>query len=201
MISERLKKQIQFMLEVDKLKNIYRQTYVLNENRKENDSEHSWHLALIAMLLAEHANQPVDMLHVIKMVLIHDIVEIDAGDTYCYDTEGYKTKADREEKAARRIFGMLPDDQKNEFYGLWREFEDGTSFDAKFAAMLDRMQPMLLNYANNGAAWQEHKVSKNQVSERNIPYFSVSDPLAELITSVIEDAANRGLLKNDQFSF
>lgn len=185
------------MLEVDKLKSIYRQTYVLNEKRKENDSEHSWHLALIAMLLAEHANQPVDVLHVIKMVLIHDIVEIDAGDTYCYDTEGYKTKSDREEKAARRIFGMLPDDQKNEFYGLWREFEDGTSFEAKFAAMLDRMQPMLLNYANNGAAWQEHEVSKNQVAERNIPYFTISDPLAELITSVIEDAANRGFLKNN----
>lgn len=195
MISERLKKQIQFMLEVDKLKNIYRQTYVLNENRKENDSEHSWHLALLAMLLAEHANQPVDVLHVMKMVLIHDIVEIDAGDTYCYDTEGYKTKAAREEKAAQRIFGILPEDQKNEFYQLWREFEDGTSFDAKFAAMLDRMQPMLLNYANNGIAWQEHGVSKNQVAERNIPYFSVSDSLGELISAVIEDAANRGLLK------
>lgn len=195
MISERLKKQIQFMLEVDKLKNIYRQTYVLNENRKENDSEHSWHLALLAMLLAEHANQPVDVLHVMKMVLIHDIVEIDAGDTYCYDTEGYKTKVAREEKAAQRIFGILPEDQKNEFYQLWREFEDGTSFDAKFAAMLDRMQPMLLNYANNGIAWQEHGVSKNQVAERNIPYFSVSDSLGELISAVIEDAANHGLLK------
>lgn len=120
MITERLKKQMEFMLEIDKLKNIYRQTYVLGEERKENDAEHSWHIAVLAFMLAEYSNKPIDVLRVIKMVLLHDIVEIDAGDTYCYDTEGYKTKADREEKAAKRIFGLLPDDQSEEFtdYGV-----------------------------------------------------------------------------------
>ncbi len=117
-MNDRLKKQVEFMLELDKMKNLYRQTYVLHEDRKENDAEHSWHLAILAMLMAEHANKPVDAVKIIKMVLIHDVVEIDAGDTYCYDTEGCKTKADREEKAAQRIFGLLPDDQKKEFYDL-----------------------------------------------------------------------------------
>ena len=123
-MNDRLRKQVEFMLELDKMKNLYRQTYVLHEDRKENDAEHSWHLAVLAMLMAEHSNKPVDAVRVMKMVLIHDVVEIDAGDTYCYDTEGYKTKADREEKAAQRIFGLLPEDQKKEFYDLWREFED-----------------------------------------------------------------------------
>lgn len=146
MISERLRKQIEFMLEIDKIKNIYRQTYVLHEDRKENDAEHSWHLAILAFLLAEYANEPIDVMHVMKMVLVHDIVEIDAGDTYCYDAEGSKTKAIREEKAAERIFGLLPDDQKQEFYALWREFEDNITNNAKFANILDRIQPLLLNY-------------------------------------------------------
>ena len=115
---ERLQKQINFMLEVDKLKNIYRQTYVLHENRTENDAEHSWHLALLAFLLSEYSNEPIDVLRTIKMVLIHDIVEIDAGDTYCYDEEGYKDKSERETKAAERIFGILPHDQKNEMYNF-----------------------------------------------------------------------------------
>ena len=114
-ISERLEKQIKFMLELDKLKNIYRQSYVLNEDRKENDSEHSWHLAVMAFLLAEYSNKPVDVLHVMKMVLVHDVVEIDAGDTYCYDTEGYKSKAEREEKAAQRIFGICPMTREKNF--------------------------------------------------------------------------------------
>ena len=119
-MNDRIKKQLDFMLELDKMKNLYRQTYVLHEDRKENDAEHSWHLAILAMLLSEYAAQPVDVLHVMKMVLIHDVVEIDAGDTYCYDAEGYKSKADREEKAAQSIFGLLPDDQREEFYTLWR---------------------------------------------------------------------------------
>jgi putative hydrolase of HD superfamily len=197
MISERLKKQMEFMLEIDKLKNIYRQTYVLGENRKENDAEHSWHIAVMAFLLAEHANTPIDTLKVIKMVLLHDIVEIDAGDTYCYDAEGYKTKAQREEKAARRIFGLLPDNQSEEFYNLWREFEDCTTNDAKFAAVLDRMQPLTLNYCKNGVSWQEHGVYKYQVEKRNETSGDSSAALGELIQAILDDAEAKGWLKSE----
>ena len=193
-MNDRLKKQVEFMLELDKMKNLYRQTYVLHEDRKENDAEHSWHLAILAMLMAEHANKPVDAVKIIKMVLIHDVVEIDAGDTYCYDTEGCKTKADREEKAAQRIFGLLPDDQKKEFYDLWREFEDSETDDARFAAVLDRVQPLLLNYTKGGISWKEHGIAKEQVMGRNKEYFGESE-IAELIVSVIEDAYDKGWLK------
>ena len=194
-MNDRIKKQLDFMLELDKMKNLYRQTYVLHEDRKENDAEHSWHLAILAMLLSEYAAQPVDVLHVMKMVLIHDVVEIDAGDTYCYDEEGYKSKADREEKAAQRIFGLLPDDQRGEFYTLWREFEDSETNDARFAAMLDRLQPIMLNYTKGGRSWQEHGIHKEQVLARNLPYLSESEQLADVIRSVIDDAAEKGWLK------
>ncbi|MBQ1518250.1 MAG: HD domain-containing protein [Ruminococcus sp.] len=194
-MNDRLKKQIEFMLELDKMKNIYRQTYVLHEDRKENDAEHSWHLAILAFILAEHSNKPVDVAKVMKMVLIHDVVEIDAGDTYCYDSEGYKTKADREERAAQRIFGLLPEDQKVEMYRLWREFEDSVTDDARFAAVLDRIQPLLLNYTKSGISWKEHDVFKEQVISRNKAYFDVSDDIAELIISIIDDAHSNGWLK------
>jgi len=194
-MNDRIKKQLDFMLELDKMKNLYRQTYVLHEDRKENDAEHSWHLAILAMLLSEYAAQPVDVLHVMKMVLIHDVVEIDAGDTYCYDSEGYKSKADREEKAAQRIFGLLPDDQREEFYTLWREFEDSETNDARFAAMLDRLQPIMLNYTKGGRSWQEHGIHKEQVLARNLPYLYESEQLADVIRSVIDDAAEKGWLK------
>ena len=194
-MNDRLKKQVEFMLELDKMKNLYRQTYVLHEDRKENDAEHSWHLAVLAMLMAEHSNKPVDVTRVMKMVLIHDVVEIDAGDTYCYDTEGNKTKAEREEKAAQRIFGLLPDDQKDEFYGLWREFEDSETDDARFAAVLDRVQPLLLNYTKGGISWKEHGIAKEQVLKRNSEYLGESDNIAELIVSLIEDAKDKGWLK------
>ena len=195
MDTDRLKKQINFMLELDKMKNLYRQTYVLHEDRKENDAEHSWHLGIMAFLLAEHSDIPVNTEKVIKMVLIHDIVEIDAGDTYCYDNEGYKTKAEREEKAAQRIFGLLPDDQKKEFYDLWREFEDSLTPEANFAAALDRLQPLLLNYTKGGISWAEHGVHKEQVIARNTEVKNISHSIAELISSVINDAADKGYLK------
>jgi putative hydrolase of HD superfamily len=130
-----------------------------------------------------------------KMVLLHDVIEIDAGDTYCYDTEGYKSKAEREEKAARRIFGLLPDDQRDEFYALWREFEDSETADARFAAVLDRIQPLMLNYTKGGISWQEHGIAKEQVLNRNKEYFSSSDKLADVIKSVINDAHEKGWLK------
>lgn len=194
-MNERLKKQLDFMLELDKMKNIYRQTYVLHEDRKENDAEHSWHLAILAFMLEEYAAEPIDTLKVIKMVLLHDVVEIDAGDTYLYDEEGYKSKAEREEKAAQRIFGLLPDDQRDDYYALWREFEDDITYESRFASILDRMQPLLLNYTKGGIAWKEHGVHKEQVLSRNRPYFDASHELAEVIESVIEDAAAKGWLK------
>ena len=194
-MKERLKKQISFMLELDKMKNLYRQTYVLHENRKENDAEHSWHLAVMTFLLSEYANCQIDVTKVMKMVLIHDVVEIDAGDTYCYDTEGNKSKAEREEKAARRIFGLLPEDQCSEFYELWREFEDSHTKEARFAALLDRLQPLLLNYTRKGISWQEHGIRKEQVLKRNEEYFAESDRIAELIASILDDATEKGWLK------
>ena len=194
-MNDRLEKQINFILELDKMKNLYRQTYVLHEDRKENDAEHSWHIAIMAILLSEYANSEIDVTKVIKMLLLHDIIEIDAGDTYCYDAVGNSTKAEREEKAAQRIFGLLPEDQYRDFYGLWREFEDSTTKEARFAAVLDRLQPLMLNYTKGGISWQEHGIYKEQVLKRNENYFSESDELAKLIRSVIDDAEKKGWLK------
>ena len=194
-MNDRLEKQINFILELDKMKNLYRQTYVLHEDRKENDAEHSWHIAIMAILLSEYANSEIDVTKVIKMLLLHDIIEIDAGDTYCYDAVGNSTKAEREEKAAQRIFGLLPEDQYHDFYGLWREFEDSTTKEARFAAVLDRLQPLMLNYTKGGISWQEHGIYKEQVLKRNENYFSESDELAKLIRSVIDDAEKKGWLK------
>ncbi len=195
MIDERLKKQIEFIVETDKLKNIYRQTYVINEDRKENDSEHSWHLALMAFILAEHSNVEIDVLKTIKMVLIHDIVEIDAGDTYCYDKEGYKDKAEREGKAAERIFGILPDDQRDEMFSLWQEFEAMNTPESKFAAALDRVQPLTLNYRKGGVSWKEHKVTKDMVLERNSHIADGSDEIWKYAEEIINDAELRGFFR------
>ncbi len=194
-INERLQKQISFVLELDKMKALYRQTYVLNENRKENDAEHSWHLAVMAFLLAEYSNEPVDVLKVMKMVLIHDVVEIDAGDTYCYDEEGNRSKAEREEKAAQRLFGLLPEDQKKESYDLWREFEENSTAESKFANLLDHIQPLLLNYTKNGISWKEHGIFSDQVRKRNLNSAQASDDIADLIEKIISDAEDQGFLK------
>ena len=155
MDNERLKKQMDFILEMDKMKSIMRQTYLANGERKENDAEHSWHLALMCGILAEYSNEPIDVLKTMKMVLLHDVIEIDAGDTYAYDTEGNKTKRERELKAADRIFGLLPEAQQKEYRGLWDEFEAMETAEAKFANMLDKVQPLLLNNASDGKSWVE----------------------------------------------
>ena len=193
MIDERLKKQIEFMVEIDKMKNIYRQTYVLGEDRRENDAEHSWHIAVMAFLLAEHSNVEIDVLKTIKMVLIHDIVEVDAGDTYCYDKQGYMDKAEREEKAAKRIFGILPYDQRDEIYSLWREFEDMKTPESKFAAVLDRVQPLTLNYRKGGISWKEHNVKKDMVLERNKCSADGSQEIYQYIKDILDDAELRGM--------
>ena len=163
----RLEQQIQFLLEIDRLKQIGRQNYLADGSRKENDVEHSWHLAMMALLLSEYANEEVDVLKVMSMVLIHDIVEIDAGDTYAYDMEGRQTQREREEKAAERIFHLLPDDQAAYMRDLWEEFEAKETPEAKFSRALDNLQPMMLNVASGGKSWTEHEVKLSQILERN----------------------------------
>ncbi|MEG0614719.1 MAG: HD domain-containing protein [Oscillospiraceae bacterium] len=194
MENERLNQQMNFILEVDKMKNIYRQTYVLHENRRENDAEHSWHLAMMAFILSEHSNEKIDLLKVIKMVLIHDIVEIDAGDTYCYDEKGYEDKNERETAAAERIFGILPPDQRDEIYALWQEFEAADTPESKFAAALDRAQPMTLNYKKDGISWAEHGVTLEQIKKRNLLINGGSSALWNYTSDFLEEAKERGIL-------
>lgn len=164
---ERLEKQIRFIVEADKVKNIFRQTYLADGGRKENDAEHSWHLAMMAVLLQEHMKEKADLAKVMTMVLIHDLVEIDAGDTYAYDEKGAQTKREREVKAADRIFGLLPEDQGTYFRELWEEFETYETPEAKFAHLLDNFQPLLLNDASGGKSWKEHGVHRAQPMKRN----------------------------------
>ena len=192
---ERLKKQMEFIIEVDKLKDIIRQTNLTNGERKENDAEHSWHLALMAVFLSEYAKEPVDVLQVIKMVLIHDLVEIDAGDTYLYDEAGNGTKAAREQKAAERIFNILPGDQAEELFQLWQEFEDRKTPESKFANTLDRIQPVLLNDATEGRAWREHDVCIDQIMSKNEYTSQGSDVLWAYIQEVFEKNIENGNIK------
>ena len=196
-MDERLKKQMDFLLEVDKLKFIYRQTYLSNGERKENDAEHSWHLALMAVLLQEYANEPVDVAKVMTMVLIHDLVEIDAGDTYAYDAEGNQTKREREVKAAKRIFGMLPEDQEETFRALWEEFEAYETPEAKFAHVCDNMQPFMLNHATGGRSWQEHGVKKTQVLGRNSRLAEGSETMKRYFDEILAEHVEKGNLKDE----
>ena len=166
-MEERLKRQLDFALEIDKEKNIFRQTHLSGHGRNENDAEHAWHMAIMAYLLKEYANEPVDIAKVMLMCLIHDIVEIDAGDTYAYDENAKKTQRDREVKAADRIFGLLPEKQGKEFRALWEEFEAQETAESKFARTMDNIQPIMLNAATDGKAWEEHDVHIEQILNRN----------------------------------
>lgn len=193
--NERLQKQLDFILELDQLKYITRQSYVADGSRHENDAEHSWHLALMAMLLSEYANEPVDVLHVVKMVLIHDAVEIDAGDTYAYDDVGNATKREREESAADRIFNILPEDQAKEMRDIWEEFEANETPEARFANALDRIQPIMLNDITGGRAWREHKVASTQVIKRNQNTHLGSEQLWGYAKALVEKNRNLGNLR------
>ena len=184
---DRMKQQIAFLMEIDKVKNIFRQTYLADGKRKENDAEHSWHLAIAAFLLKEYVAEDVDVMKVMIMVLIHDLVEIDAGDTYAYDAEGAKTKRAREVAAADRIFGMLPEDQGGYFRELWDEFEAYESDDAKFAHLLDNFQPLLLNHESNGKSWTEHHVKKSQIYKRNEKIKETSPEVWEWMKQIVEE--------------
>ena len=164
---ERLEKQMEFILEVDKVKKIVRQTYLSDASRKENDAEHSWHLALMAVLLKEYSNEEVDLAKVIPMVLIHDLVEIDAGDTYAYDDQGLKVQNERENLAANRIFNLLPEDQAKKVFDLWNEFEERKTPEAKFARVMDNFQPVMLNAVTDGRMWAENGVHLEKILKRN----------------------------------
>ena len=176
---KRLDQQFAFIREIDREKFIGRQTYLSDGRRKENDAEHAWHMAIMTMLLSEYANEPIDVLHTIGMLLIHDLVEIDAGDTYAYDEEGQKPQADREKKAADRIYGLLPEEQGKMLYDLWLEFEAQKTPEAKFARVMDNLQPMMLNAATDGKAWVEHGVHLAQIMKRNEHTAEYSETLME----------------------
>lgn len=196
-MDERLKKQMDFLLEADKLKFITRQTYLSDGKRKENDGEHSWHLALMAVLLSEYSNEKIDLVKVITMVLIHDMVEIDAGDTYAYDAVGNQSKREREVKAADRIFNILPQDQAEKFRQLWEEFEAYETPEAKFAHVCDNVQPLMLNDATDGLAWREHDVKKSQVLQRNRRTGEGSQVLMEYINRILDKNVESDNLKNE----
>lgn len=198
MDKDRFKKQLDFILEIDKEKNILRQTHLTDHGRRENDAEHAWHMAIMAYLLREYANEDVDIAHVMIMCLIHDIVEIDAGDTYAYDQEGLKTQKDREAKAEERIFGLLPEDQKEAFNALFDEFEAFETPESKFAHAMDNFQPLLLNTSNDGNDWKEHGVSYNTVMGRQRKTAMGSEEIFQYAKSLMDHFADQNVLKDDR---
>ncbi|MEH2466286.1 HD domain-containing protein [Nostoc sp.] len=193
----RLTQQIQFIIEIDRLKQVIRQTLLTDGSRWENSAEHSWHLAVMAIVLAEYAPESVDIFHAIKMLLIHDLVEIDAGDTFCYDVQGNESKAAREAQAALRLFGLLPADQGSELRLLWDEFETGETPTAKFAAALDRIQPLLHNQQTQGGTWRIHGIRRDQVMKRLASVETGAPELWPFILQVIDDCVTAGYLKDD----
>lgn len=184
-----------FALEIDKVKNIFRQTHLSMHGRNENDAEHSWHMAVMAYLLKEYANEEVDIAKVMLMCLVHDIVEIDAGDTYAYDTEGLKTQKAREDAAKERIFSILPEEQRAEFTALFDEFEANETAESKFVHAIDNLQPLMLNDSNNGGDWRQHDVTAEQVYKRQGKTKLGSDKLFEITDAIIQDNIQKGNLK------
>ena len=195
MTDERLERQLAFALEIDKEKNVFRQTSLSGHGRKENDAEHAWHMAIMAYLLREYANEDVDIAKVMLMCLIHDIVEIDAGDTYAYDEENLKTQKAREDAAKERIFSLLPPDQKAEFTALFDEFEDCRTAESKYAHAMDNLQPLLLNNSNDGGDWKEHGGSAEAVYGRQRKTQLGSQKLFEVTDRIIRENIAKGNLK------
>ena len=194
-MDEGLKKQLDFALEIDKEKNIFRQTHLSGHGRNENDAEHAWHMAIMAYLLREYSNEPVDITRVMLMCLIHDVVEIDAGDTYAYDAEGLKTQKAREEAAKERIYSLLPEDQKKELAAIFDEFEESKTPESKFAHAMDNLQPLMLNNSNDGGDWREHGVSAKQVYGRQDRTKEGSEKLYEITEQIIKKHVEKGNLK------
>ena len=195
MSSDRLSQQIAVIIEIDKLKSVLRQTLITDGSRRENSAEHSWHLAVMAPLLAEYAPEPVDVNRALRMLLVHDIVEIDAGDTFAYDTQGNESKAERELQAADRIFGLLPEDQQRDYRALWEEFELRDTPDARFANALDRLQPLLNNYRTQGGTWRIHKLNRAQVVKRMEPIREFLPSVYPIVEQYLSDACARGWLE------
>ncbi|MEH2322727.1 MAG: HD domain-containing protein [Nostoc sp.] len=196
----RLTQQIQFIIEIDQLKQVMRQTLIIDGSRRENSAEHSWHLAVMAIALAEYAPEGVNILHAIKMLLIHDLVEIDAGDTFCYDVQANHSKAEREAQAALRLFGLLPADQARELRLLWDEFEAAETTTAKFAAALDRIQPLLHNQQTQGGTWRIHGIRRDQVMKRVAPVETGAPELWPFILQLIDDCVTAGYI-NESTAF
>ena len=194
-MDERLKKQLDFALEIDKEKNIFRQTHLSGHGRNENDAEHAWHMAIMAYLLKEYSNEPVDIGKVMLMCLIHDIVEIDAGDTYAYDAENLKTQKAREDAAKERLFSILPEEQKDELIKLFDEFEEFKTAESKFAHAMDNLQPLILNNSNGGGDWIEHGVTAEQVYGRQNKTRLGSEKLYEITKQIIEENIEKGNIK------
>ena len=191
-MDERLARQLEFALTIDKEKNIFRQTHLSGHGRRENDAEHAWHMAVMAYLLKEYANEPVDISKAMILCLIHDIVEIEAGDTYAYDEAGHIGKKEREDAAKEKIFSILPDDQKQELIALFDEFEEGKTAEARFAKALDNVQPLILNNSNGGSDWREHKNTYAQVYGRHSGTKTGSETLFEYTEKVINEHVEKG---------
>ena len=195
-MDERLKQQLEFSLEIDKEKNVFRQTHLSGHGRNENDAEHAWHMAVMAYILREYANEDVDIAKVMLMCLIHDIVEIDAGDTYAYDEEALKTQKEREDRAKERIFSLLPEDQKKELTSLFDEFETGETQESRFAHSMDNLQPLILNHSNGGSDWREHGVTVDKVLERQMKTAQGSQRLYDEVTEpIIRENVKNGNIK------
>ncbi len=194
-MDERLQKQLDFILEIDKEKNIFRQTHLSGHGRNENDAEHAWHMAIMAYLLQEYSNERIDVARVMLMCLIHDVVEIDAGDTYAYDAEGLKTQKAREEAAKERLYSMLPEDQKADLVAIFDEFEERKTPEAKFARALDNLQPLLLNHSNGGGDWKNHDVTAEQVYGRQSRTREGSEKLFEVTDKILKENIAKGNLK------
>lgn len=195
MEKERLEKQIDFILEADKEKNIIRQTHLSGNGRRENDAEHAWHMAIMVYLLKEYANEEIDLAKAMMMALIHDIVEIDAGDTYAYDSKGLETQKVREEQASERIFGLLPEEQGEELKSLFQEFEASETPEARFVRAMDNFQPLLLNHSNDGRDWREHGIAINQVMKRHIHTKLGSNIIWDYAEKIIEKNVRNGNIK------
>lgn len=196
-MDERLQKQLDFILEIDKEKNIFRQTHLSGHGRNENDAEHAWHMAIMAYLLQEYSNEKIDVARVMLMCLIHDVVEIDAGDTYAYDAEGLKTQKAREEEAKERLYSMLPEDQKADLVTIFDEFEERKTPEAKFARALDNLQPLILNNSNDGGDWKNHDVTAKQVYGRQSRTREGSEKLFEVTDRILKENIAKGNLRQE----
>lgn len=194
---ENLLKEIEFIIELDKMKNIFRQTSIIDKSRRENDAEHSWHVAIMSIILSEYADDDIEVYRVMKMLLVHDLIEIYAGDTFCYDEIGNRDKIEREERAAYKLFNILPENKGQKVKELWEEFEKMETKESLFANSMDRLQPFLMNYYSDGGTWEKYDISKEQVLKRAEPIKRSSKKLWEFAEGLIEDSVKKGYIKKD----